>query len=70
MQGGFFEDFAINSEVISMGRTVTEVEDGSTIQIGIGAVGEAAINFLHEKKDLGIHSEMVPEGLRPLVEVG
>jgi len=50
MQGGFFEDFAINSEVISMGGTVTEVEDGSTIQIGIGAVsGRRSISSMRKR---------------------
>jgi 4-hydroxybutyrate CoA-transferase len=65
------EQFEITDVEKRIGENVASiVEDGSTIQIGIGAVSEAAINFLHEKKDLGIHSEMVPEGLRVLVERG
>lgn len=46
------------------------VEDGATLQIGYGGVSEAAIRFLDSKKDLGVHTEMVPEGMRTLVESG
>lgn len=46
------------------------VEDGSTLQIGFGALSEAVIHFLKDKKDLGIHTEIVPEGLRDLVVAG
>jgi 4-hydroxybutyrate CoA-transferase len=46
------------------------VEDGSTIQIGYGGVSEAVVGFLKDKKDLGIHSEMIPEGLPDLIAAG
>ena len=46
------------------------VEDCSTLQIGYGGVSEAAVHFLKDKKNLGIHTEMVPEGLRELVAAG
>ena len=46
------------------------VEDCSTLQIGYGGVSEATVHFLKDKKDLGIHTEMVPEGLRELVAAG
>jgi 4-hydroxybutyrate CoA-transferase len=46
------------------------VEDCSTLQIGYGGVSEAMVHFLKDKKDLGIHTEMVPEGLRELVAAG
>lgn len=66
-----FKQFEITEMEKSIGENVASlVEDGSTIQIGIGAISEATINFLHEKKDLGMHTEMIPEGLRPLVENG
>ncbi len=48
----------------------TLVEDGSTLQIGYGAVSEAMVHFLKDKKDLGMHAEMVPEGLKDLVAAG
>jgi 4-hydroxybutyrate CoA-transferase len=46
------------------------VEDCSTLQIGYGGVSEAMVHFLRDKKNLGIHTEMVPEGLRELVAAG
>ncbi|WLT31634.1 acetyl-CoA hydrolase/transferase family protein [Geothrix sp. PMB-07] len=46
------------------------VEDGSTLQLGIGAIPDAVLMFLKDKKDLGIHSEMFSDGLIDLVELG
>ncbi len=44
------------------------IEDGSTLQLGIGAIPDAVLLFLKEKKDLGIHSEMFSDGLVALAE--
>ncbi len=66
-----FEQFTVTDIEKKIGENVASlVEDGSTIQIGIGAISEAAILFLNDKKDLGMHSEMVPEHVMPLVESG
>lgn len=46
------------------------IEDGSTLQLGIGAIPDAVLLFLKEKKDLGIHSEMFSDGVVELVEAG
>lgn len=46
------------------------VEDGSTLQMGIGAIPDATLAALENKKDLGIHTEMFSEGVIPLVEKG
>ena len=46
------------------------VQDGSTLQLGIGAIPEAVLLFLKDKKDLGIHSEMISDGVVELVEEG
>lgn len=46
------------------------VEDGSTLQLGIGAIPDAALMFLKDKKDLGIHTEMFSDGVVELVEAG
>lgn len=46
------------------------VEDGSTLQLGIGAIPDAALLFLKDKKDLGIHTEMFSDGVVELVEAG
>jgi len=46
------------------------IEDGSTLQLGIGAIPDAVLLFLKDKKDLGIHSEMISDGVVELVEKG
>jgi len=46
------------------------VEDGSTLQLGIGAIPDAVLLFLKDKKDLGIHSEMFSDGLVDLYNSG
>jgi len=46
------------------------VEDGSTLQIGIGGIPNAVLASLEGKKDLGIHSEMISDGVLNLVEKG
>ncbi|MDR1274321.1 MAG: 4-hydroxybutyrate CoA-transferase [Odoribacteraceae bacterium] len=46
------------------------VEDGSTLQLGIGAIPDAVLLFLKGKKDLGIHTEMFSDGVVGLVEAG
>jgi len=46
------------------------VEDGSTLQLGIGAIPDAVLMFLKDKKDLGIHTEMFSDGVIELVQSG
>lgn len=46
------------------------VEDGATLQMGIGAIPNAVLNNLHHHKGLGIHTEMFSDGILPLVEKG
>lgn len=46
------------------------VEDGSTLQMGIGAIPDAALARLGEKVDLGVHTEMFSDGVIDLVEGG
>jgi 4-hydroxybutyrate CoA-transferase len=46
------------------------IEDGSTLQIGIGAIPNAVLSFLYNKKALGIHTEMFSDGIIGLVEAG
>ena len=45
------------------------IEDGDTLQLGIGAIPDV-LGFLKEKKDLGIHSEMISDGIVELYEGG
>jgi acyl-CoA hydrolase len=46
------------------------IEDGSTLQMGIGAIPDAILGALGGHKDLGIHTEMCSNGILPLVESG
>jgi acyl-CoA hydrolase len=46
------------------------IPDGATIQTGIGGIPEATLALLVDHKDLGIHSEMVPDGAIELIERG
>jgi 4-hydroxybutyrate CoA-transferase len=55
----------------AIGENVAElVQDGATLQLGIGAIPDAVLLFLKEKKDLGIHSEMFSDGVVALSEAG
>ena len=46
------------------------VEDGSTIECGIGRIPQALAEFLHDKKDLGVHTEMFSDWIIDLIECG
>ncbi len=46
------------------------IEDGSTLQLGIGAIPDAVLAELKDRKHLGIHSEMIADGVIDLVEAG
>jgi 4-hydroxybutyrate CoA-transferase len=46
------------------------IPDGATMQLGIGAIPDAVLKFLFEKKDLGIHTELFSDGVINLVEAG
>jgi len=46
------------------------VEDGSTIEFGIGQIPQAVAEFLRDKKDLGIHTEMFSDWVIDMVESG
>jgi acetyl-CoA hydrolase len=54
-----------------IGRRIAEhIEDGSTMQMGIGAIPDAVLHFLKEKRDLGIHTEMFSDGAMELMDLG
>lgn len=48
----------------------TLVEDGATLQLGIGTIPDAVVSLLDDFKNLGIHTEMFSDGVIPLVEKG
>ncbi len=60
------------SEVeLAIGRHCAElVDDGATLQVGIGAIPEATLGALSHHRRLGVHSEMISDGIVDLVEKG
>jgi len=46
------------------------IPDGATLQTGIGGISEAVLECLGDKRDLGIHTEMCPDGVIDLMESG
>ncbi|MHC4698292.1 MAG: GNAT family N-acetyltransferase [Planctomycetota bacterium] len=46
------------------------VEDGATLQLGIGTIPDAVLPYLADFKNLGVHTEMFSDGIIPLVEKG
>jgi len=56
---------------LKIGRFIAElVEDGATLQTGIGGVPDAALRALSGHRDLGMHTEMFSDGVKALVECG
>jgi 4-hydroxybutyrate CoA-transferase len=60
------------SEVIQSiaGHVASLIPDGATMQLGIGSIPDAVLNFLSDKKDLGIHTELFSDGVIELVNAG
>ena len=55
----------------AIGKYVADlIDDGSTLQIGYGGIPDAVVMQLTHKKDLGIHTEMIGDGILTLVESG
>lgn len=52
------------------GYIASLIEDGSTLQLGIGGIPNAITAFLHDRRDLGIHTEMFTDGMVDLYEAG
>src|SRR5512142_2462360 len=66
-QGGEGED-PVSQKIA--GFIAELIPDGATMQMGIGAIPDAVLNFLGDKRDLGIHSEMFSDGVVRLVDKG
>ncbi|MFO1500164.1 MAG: GNAT family N-acetyltransferase [Verrucomicrobiota bacterium] len=63
------------AEVTDTTRQIAEyiaglVDDGCTLEFGIGRIPQALLGFLKGKKDLGVHTEMVTDGIIELIECG
>jgi acetyl-CoA hydrolase len=55
----------------AIGKNTAElIEDGSTLQMGIGAIPDSVMKYLRDRRNLGIHTEMFSDGLITLVEDG
>ncbi len=55
----------------AIGRHIAElIEDGSTLQTGIGGIPDAVLGYLGNKRNLGIHTELFSDGVIDLVEQG
>ena len=55
----------------AIGKYVADlIDDGSTLQIGYGGIPDAVVMQLQHKRDLGIHTEMIGDGILSLVESG
>jgi acyl-CoA hydrolase len=61
-----------NEEIVEkIGAQVAElVEDGATLQLGIGSIPDAVLKKLTNHKNLGLHTEMFSDGVIPLIENG
>ncbi len=59
---------AVSQEIA--GHIAELIPDGATLQLGIGAIPDAVLGFMDNKRDLGIHSEMFSDGVVRLVEKG
>jgi len=54
-----------------VGRNVASlIEDGATLQLGIGGIPDAVLHFVRDRKHLGVHTEMFSDGMVELVEQG
>ena len=61
----------VDATIRQIGQNVARlVEDGSTLEFGIGRIPQAVAEFLKDKKDLGIHTEMFSDWIIDLVECG
>jgi acyl-CoA hydrolase/GNAT superfamily N-acetyltransferase len=46
------------------------IDDGSTVEVGIGNIPQAVLKYLSDKNDIGIHTEMFNDAIIPLIEKG
>ena len=65
------ESIPAASDATALARNVAAlIDDGATLQYGLGAVPEAILSTLGDKNDLGIHSGMISDGAVDLIERG
>ena len=60
-----------NNAIRQIGKNVASlIEDGATLQLGIGSIPDQVLKNLTGHKDLGLHTEMLSDGVIPLIEKG
>jgi acyl-CoA hydrolase len=65
------ESKSASAEVLRIGEHIAGlIQDGDCLQMGIGAIPDAALSNLADKRNLGVHTEMFSDGLLPLIESG
>lgn len=61
----------VSEEHIAIAKNVCElIDDGACLQTGVGGIPDAILPFLKDRRDLGIHTETISEGVIPLIEAG
>ncbi len=61
----------VTDSIVKIGQNVASlVEDGATLQMGIGSIPDQVLKNLVNHKNLGIHTEMMSDGVIPLIEQG
>lgn len=64
-------DVEPNEKDMKIGKLISElIPDGATIQLGIGGIPNAVAKFLYDKKDLGVHTEMLTSEIAKLAKAG
>jgi len=62
---------AVTDMHVAIARNVAGlIDDGAVLQTGIGGIPDAVLPFLMDRKDLGVHSELVSDAVIPLIEEG
>jgi acyl-CoA hydrolase len=59
-----------HTDELIAGNVARYIEDGAVLQVGIGAVPDAILRLLHDRRDLGVHSGMLGDAIMDLVEAG
>jgi acyl-CoA hydrolase len=59
-----------DKDLLIAASVIEDIQDGDTLQIGIGSVPNAVISMLKDHRHLGIHTEMLPDGIVDLVKAG
>jgi acetyl-CoA hydrolase len=61
----------MSPEFERIGQNVASlIEDGATLQLGIGGIPDAVLHFVRDRRHLGVHTEMFSDGMVELVEMG